>query len=203
MAWLQPSESSNGLLCARLCLEDSKFPCWALTLEVTRAGHVRVASCLVDLGHGLKFALLSNTVCILIFSCLSGSPLCLRGSEAAQLVELYHLLSPKHQHQILPALKRKPSSTLFQTVHNPGHAPLTRYFCGCSTSPTITEAERVCAGVCTLRGGEWSVLRFASHGLSSCSAAHGLPLCSTGLDFHSPRRKTFGHICGAFLDRVN
>lgn len=68
---------------------------------------------------------------------LSGSPLCLRGSEASQEVELCHLLTPKLQRQILPALKSKTYANLLQIV-----SPLTHYFCGCSTLSTTIETEQ-------------------------------------------------------------
>lgn len=74
-------------------------------MEVMKAGCIKVANWRVDVGHVLKSALISNT---LYFDLqLSGSPLCLRGSEASQEAELCHLLTPKLQPQILPALKSK------------------------------------------------------------------------------------------------
>lgn len=149
------SESSNGFLCAGL----SAWKIQSSPAGLLHRGHQGRVCQSSHLASGLgswSQVCLDQQHCVYFDLQLSGSLLCLRGSEAPQPVELYHLLTPKLQHQTLPALKSK-TSACFQTVCNPGHSPLTHYFCGRSALPTIVETEqKPCAGVCAPRGGEWS-----------------------------------------------
>lgn len=184
-------------LCETL-LGRFKVPLLSSCMEVTRAGCVRVAR------WSWSQICLDQQHCVYFDLQLSVSPLCLRGSGAPQLVELYHLLSPKLQHQTLPALKSKTFTTLFQTVCNPGHSPLTHYFCARSTLPTIIEAERksVLGSVFLGKGSDhcFTLLPMA-HLRGQLPTAH--PRAQLAWISTAPGDRPLGTSVREFLDHVN